>query len=171
MKTKIALTTTEMLKVLETAMDEADALGYENTAETANDILHILDAALGAMGIEITEDADTEEVDAFGVPVDYDSDFDEDEDEELVPEDFDFDEDEEEDEGLDYDEYFNDMIYDLNGQRVISWDDACEVLGDMCKLVAEFHPELKGEDAYNKAVEIFLDWAKHYDIEGVDVSE
>ena len=82
MKMNLKLTADELMNVVDAAMDEAINRGYDSDEETVDDMLHIVDAALSAMGIEITEDADSEEVDTFGVPTDYDSDFDEEEEEE-----------------------------------------------------------------------------------------
>ena len=96
MKIDVKLTADELMDVVDAIMDEAIDRGYDpvDDEETLDDLLNIVDAAMTAMGIEIVEDtdaedtaeeeyrnafADSEEVDAFGVPVDYESDFDEEE--------------------------------------------------------------------------------------------
>ena len=63
MKMNLKLTADELMNVVDAAMDEAIDRGYCEDDETVEDMLHIVDAALSAMGIEITEDADTEDED------------------------------------------------------------------------------------------------------------
>lgn len=80
MKLNVKLTADELMDVVETTMDEAIIRGYCDDDETVDDMLHIVDAALSAMGIEVIEDVDEDEDE------DYDEwDEDEDEDEEEVP--------------------------------------------------------------------------------------
>jgi hypothetical protein len=74
MKMNLKLTADELMNVVDAAMDEAIDRGYDpDDEETVEDMLHIVDAALSAMGIEITEDVD---VDAEDEDEDEDEDFD-----------------------------------------------------------------------------------------------
>ena len=151
MELNVKLTADELMNVVDAAMDEAIDRGYAPDDETVDDMLHIVDAALSAMGIEVTEDADTEEVDAFGVPVDYDSDFDEDEDE-----------DEEED-----NDPIADMLYVLDdGRTAISFEDACFLM-DMIHETG-MDRGLSDEEATKAAQHIFIQIGKDY---GIDVVE
>ena len=66
MELNVKLTADELMNVVDAAMDEAIDRGYDADDETVDDMLHIVDAALSAMGIEI-------------VPADEDDEDDEDE--------------------------------------------------------------------------------------------
>jgi len=121
MKMKIKLTADELMNVVDAAMDEAIDRGYGDDEETVDDMLHIVDAALSAMGIEISEDEDEDDVDAFGVPTDYDSDFDEDEDE-----------DEEEEEPFNP---ITKLLVERNGELYLKESDASVLLNAMRELV------------------------------------
>jgi len=64
MELNVKLTADELKDVVDAAMDEAINRGYDADDETVDDMLHIVDAALSAMGIEIVpadEDEDEEE--------------------------------------------------------------------------------------------------------------
>lgn len=75
MKMNLKLTADELMNVVDAAMDEAIDRGYDPyNEETVEDMLNIVDAALSAMDIEITEDADADTEDE-----------DEDEDEDVDP--------------------------------------------------------------------------------------
>ena len=152
MKMNLKLTADELMNVVDAAMVEASDRGYDPCdEEIVDDMLHIVDAALSAMGIEITEDADTEEVDTFGVPVDYDSDFDED--------------DEEED-----NDPIADMLYDLDdGRTAISFEDACFLM-DMIKEIG-MDRGLSDEEATEAAKKIFIQIGKDYGIDVVEEEE
>lgn len=72
MELNVKLTADELMNVVDAAMDEAIDRGYCEDDETVDDMLHIVDAALSAMGIEI-------------VPADEDDEDDEDEEEDNDP--------------------------------------------------------------------------------------
>lgn len=80
MKINVKLTADELMDVVDAIMDEAIDRGYDpvDDEETLDDMLNIVDSALSAMGIEVTEDTEAEEEE------DYDE-WDKDEDEEEVP--------------------------------------------------------------------------------------
>ena len=61
MKMKIELTADELMNVVDAIMNEAIDRGYDPDEETVDDMLHIVDAAMSAMDIEITEDENEEE--------------------------------------------------------------------------------------------------------------
>ena len=62
MKMNVALTADEMMDVLDAAMDEAIDRGFDDDDEDfVEDMLAIVDAALSAMGINITEEVEEEE--------------------------------------------------------------------------------------------------------------
>ena len=63
MELNVKLTADELMNVVDAAMDEAIDRGYCEDDETVDDILHIVDAALAAIGIEIipTEEEEEEE--------------------------------------------------------------------------------------------------------------
>lgn len=65
MELNVKLTADELMNVVDAAMDEAIDRGYCEDDETVDDMLHIVDAALSAMGIEIVpadeDDEDDEE--------------------------------------------------------------------------------------------------------------
>ena len=66
MELNVKLTADELMNVVDAAMDEAIDRGYCEDDETVDDMLHIVDAALSAMGIEIVpadEDDESEEED------------------------------------------------------------------------------------------------------------
>lgn len=66
MELNVKLTADELQDVVDAAMDEAIDRGYDTDDETVDDMLHIVDAALSAMGIEIVpadEDEDEDEED------------------------------------------------------------------------------------------------------------
>ena len=66
MELNVKLTADELMNVVDAAMDEAIDRGYCEDDETVDDMLHIVDAALSAMGIEIVpadEDDEDEEED------------------------------------------------------------------------------------------------------------
>ena len=66
MELNVKLTADELMNVVDAAMDEAIDRGYDADDETVDDMLHIVDAALSAMGIEIVpadEDDEDEEED------------------------------------------------------------------------------------------------------------
>lgn len=66
MKMNLKLTADELMDVVDAAMDEAIDRGYYEDDETVDDTLHIVDAALSAMGIEVVpadEDDEDEEED------------------------------------------------------------------------------------------------------------
>ena len=66
MELNVKLTADELMNVVDAAMDEAIDRGYCEDDETVDDMLHIIDAALSAMGIEIVpadEDDEDEEED------------------------------------------------------------------------------------------------------------
>lgn len=66
MELNVKLTADELMNVVDAAMDEAIDRGYDADEETVDDMLHIVDAALSAMGIEIVpadEDDEDEEED------------------------------------------------------------------------------------------------------------
>ena len=66
MELNVKLTADELMNVVDAAMDEAINRGYDADDETVDDMLHIVDAALSAMGIEIVpadEDEDEDDVD------------------------------------------------------------------------------------------------------------
>mgnify|MGYP006958171817 CR=1 FL=1 len=66
MELNVKLTADELQDVVDAAMDEALDRGYDADEETVDDMLHIVDAALSAMGIEIVpadEDEDEEDDD------------------------------------------------------------------------------------------------------------
>lgn len=68
MELNVKLTADELQDVVDAAMDEAIDRGYEADDETVDDMLHIVDAALSAMGIEIVP-ADEEEEDEEDDPI------------------------------------------------------------------------------------------------------
>lgn len=72
MELNVKLTADELMNVVDATMDEAIDRGYAPDDETVDDMLHIVDAALSAMGIEI-------------VPADEDDEDDEDEEEDNDP--------------------------------------------------------------------------------------
>lgn len=154
MELNVKLTADELMDVVDAAVGEAMDRGYDglDVDELTDDMCHIVDAALAAMGIEITEDTDTEEVDAFGVPVDYDSDFDEDEDEE------------------EDNDPIADMLYVLDdGRTAISFEDACFLM-DMIKETG-MDRGLSDEEATEAAQHIFLQIGKDYGIDVVEENE
>ena len=66
MELNVKLTADELMNVVDAVMDEAIDRGYCEDDETVDDMLHIVDAALSAMGIEIVpadEDDEDEEED------------------------------------------------------------------------------------------------------------
>lgn len=149
MELNVKLTADELMNVVDAAMDEAMDRGYDvlDVDELTDDMLHIVDAALSAMGIEVTEDTDTEEVDAFGVPADYDSDFDEEE---------------EEDEDFDP---IDEMAYVLDdGRGAISFADACYLMDSIREVLQK-----NGMDT-SDAPEIFMNICREHGIEVVDNS-
>lgn len=101
-----------------------------------------------AMGI--TEVDEPEEVDAFGVPVDYDSDFDEDKDKE---------------------EDMESIIYDVDGHRGISSADARLLMQCVAKTISEKFSGLP-EDILTVFIQTeIMRIANAYGIEVVDTSE
>lgn len=65
MKMNLKLTADELMDVVDAAVGEAMNRGYDglDADELTDDMLHIVDATLSAMGIGITEDTDTEDED------------------------------------------------------------------------------------------------------------
>lgn len=64
MKMNLKLTADELMNVVDATMDEAIDRGFDDEdEELVEDMLHIVDAALSAMGIEITEDTNSEDED------------------------------------------------------------------------------------------------------------
>lgn len=71
MELNVKLTADELQNVIDAAMDEAIDRGYDpDDEETVDDMLHIVDAALSAMGIEIVPaDEDDEDEDEEDDPI------------------------------------------------------------------------------------------------------
>ena len=71
MELNVKLTADELQNVIDAAMDEAIDRGYDpDDEETVDDMLHIVDAALSAMGIEIIPaDEDDEDEDEEDDPI------------------------------------------------------------------------------------------------------
>ena len=68
MELNVKLTADELQDVVDAAMNEAMDRGYDADDETVDDMLHIVDAALSAMGIEIVP-ADEEDEDEEDDPI------------------------------------------------------------------------------------------------------
>lgn len=133
MKLNVKLTADELQNVLDAAANEAldNGLLYDDENDDMACLFAAVDAALAAIGIEVSEDTEEEEEEEE----DYDE-WDEDEDEE--------DEDEEEVDPIE------EMVYVLEGKRVISKDNAHMLLGMMADVVKHDNripTEAKGEFA------------------------
>ena len=124
MELNVKLTADELMNVVDAAMDEAIDRGYAPDEETVDDMLHIVDAALTAMGIEI-------------VPADEDDDEDEDEDDDPI-----YDMLYVLDDGrtaIDFDDacFLLDMIKEVGIERGLSEEDAIEATKEIFLLIAE----------------------------------
>ena len=137
MKLNVKLTADELQNVLDAAANEAldNGLLYDDDNDDMACLFAAVDAALAAIGIEVSEDTEAEEEEEEEEEEDYDE-WDEDEDEE--------DEDEEEVDPIE------EMIYVLEGKRVISKDNAHMLLNMMADVVKHDNripAEAKGEFA------------------------
>ena len=69
MELNVKLTADELQDVVDAAMNEAMDRGYDADDETVDDMLHIVDAALSAMGIEIVPADEEEDEDEEDDPI------------------------------------------------------------------------------------------------------
>lgn len=157
MKLNVKLTADELMNVIDSAVNEAMNRGYEGLEvdELTEDMCHVVDAALSAMGIEIEEEV---EEDDFDFDCDGDCEACDDPCPEYTGEE------------SDSIESIDDLIYTLNGKNVVSKDTA-EMLLCMVKDAVvndnRVPDELKGE-----CIEfIFLNFCKDHGIWGVDMDE
>jgi hypothetical protein len=153
MKLNVKLTADELQNVLDAATNEAldNGLLYDDNEDDMSCLFAAVDAALTAMGIEISEDVEDDE----------DIDWDEDEDEDDWGDEFGEEEEEEEDDPI------ADMVYELNGKAVISKENATmllEMITDVVLNDDRIPAHLKGDAVQN----IFLNFCKDKGIWGVD---
>ena len=161
MKLNVKLTADELMDVVDAAVNEAIDRGYDGIKvdELTEDMTHIVDAALAAMGIEIVEDDDDYEDD------DEDWDEDEDEDEDEDKEDDGEEEDEEEDDPI------ASMIYMIGDTVVIAKSDADTIMEIMQNTINLRASHLSKQKKIELRNQMFIALCKDYGIEGIDEDE
>lgn len=132
MKLNVKLTADELQNVLDAAANEAldNGLLYDDNEDDMSCLFAAVDAALTAIGIEVSEDIEAE-----------------DEDEDWNDEEWDEDEDEDDEEEEEVDP-IEEMVYVLEGKRVVSKENALMLLGMMADVVKKDNrvpAEAKGE--------------------------
>lgn len=123
MELNVKLTADELQDVVDAAMDEALDRGYDADDETVDDMLHIVDAALSAMGIEI-------------VPADEDDEDEEEDDDPIYDLLYVLDDGRT---AIDFDDacFLLDMIKEVGMERGLSEEDAIEATKEIFLLIAE----------------------------------
>jgi len=148
MKMKIALTADELQNVIDAVMDEAiDRDYYCDYDEIADDMLHIVDAALSAMGIEIIEDDFDEEDDWYDEEEEEEEDDDE---EDLNP--------------------IEELVFVKNGKRTIT-KAVADMLLSMVAEVIIADDRVPADRKWEVTQGVFLAFAEDHGIECVDDGE
>lgn len=157
MKMNMTLSLEETTTMLDAAMDKAVALGYDDDTDTIDEMFQIIIAALNAMGITCEVEETEVETDEFGVPEDYDSDFD-------------FEEEEEEEDDISYKDIEN-LIVEQRGKRYLKNSDAKRLLDFMKALIEERFENLPAEMKSNILCDMWWQFGKDFNIEGILMGE
>ena len=174
MKMNVALTANELMDVMDATMDEALDLGFDiDDEDFVEGMLAIIDAALSAMGIDITEEVEEEEEEEFYTltakgefVVRYmELGYSFPEAMEVANVLFDNNEEEEEEEEPDVLEQY---VYEEDGERVLPQSIADIALEFMFQRACEKHSE---EEALSLSVEAFKRMCADYHITGIRMGE
>jgi hypothetical protein len=163
MKIKVALTADELQDVIDSAVNEAMDRGYDGLEvnELTDDMCHIVDAALTAMGIEVIEnEEDDDDWDA------YDDDGEWENAEDNAPW-YGDEDDEEEEEEIDP---IEEMVYESDGKRVISKADADELLHIFVGIIIADN-SIPNDKKWDTATKLFIGFCEERGIEGVDMGD
>lgn len=142
MKMNVKLTADELMNVIDAACNEAIDRGYDVCDdEEVEDILAIVDAAMSAIGIDISEEEEEE---------DFDFDFDEDDDDE--------------------EDSIEDMVFIHNGKRTISKANADMLLNMVAELIMN-EDDIPFNKKWEVTQDCFLAFCRDHEIECVEMNE